>query len=62
VRCARARALLDGRDFVLPDDVKDVALAVLRHRVVLSPEAELEGRQCDDLLLSLLETVEAPRA
>jgi MoxR-like ATPase len=62
VRCARARALLDGRDFVLPDDVKDVALPVLRHRVSLAPEAELEGQQGDELLHSLLQTVEAPRA
>ena len=62
VRCARASALLAQRDFVLPDDVKDVALAVLRHRILLAPEAELEGQQSDDVLGALLEQVEAPQA
>jgi MoxR-like ATPase len=61
VRCARARALLDGRDFVLPDDIQDVALPVLRHRLVLVPEAELEGQSSDDVVERLLQTVEAPR-
>jgi MoxR-like ATPase len=62
VRCARASALLAQRDFVIPDDVKDVALAVLRHRILLAPEAELEGQQSDDVLRALLEHVEAPQA
>jgi MoxR-like ATPase len=62
VRCARASALLGQRDFVLPDDVKEVALAVLRHRILLAPEAELEGQQSDDVLRALLEQVEAPQA
>jgi MoxR-like ATPase len=62
VRCARASALLAQRDFVIPDDIKDVTLAVLRHRILLAPEAELEGQQSDDVLRALLEHVEAPQA
>ena len=50
VRCARARALLRGGDFVVPDDVKGCALAVLRHRVRLSPELDIEGTSVDQLL------------
>ena len=45
---ARARAALDGRDYVLPDDVKALAIAVLRHRLLLSPAAEIEGKQVED--------------
>lgn len=62
VRTARALALLDGRDHVVPDDVKRAALPCLRHRVILSPELSMEGQSADDLLAALLEEVEAPRA
>ena len=55
-------ALLDGRDFVVPDDVKALAAAVLRHRVQVAPELELEGVTPDAAVQSLLERVEAPRA
>jgi MoxR-like ATPase len=61
VRIARANALVDGRDFVLPDDIKNVALPVLRHRVQLSPELEIEGVSADSVISGLLETVPAPR-
>ncbi|WP_417786620.1 AAA family ATPase [Stutzerimonas xanthomarina] len=61
VRCARARALLRGGDFVVPDDVKGCALAVLRHRVRLSPELDIEGTSVDQLLQQLLEQIAAPR-
>ena len=61
VRCARARALLRGGDFVVPDDVKGCALAVLRHRVRLSPELDIEGTSVDQLLQQLLEQLAAPR-
>ncbi|HEX7091757.1 MAG TPA: MoxR family ATPase [Longimicrobiales bacterium] len=57
----RAEALLAGRDFATPDDVKALALPVLRHRVVLTPEAEVEGESVDARLAALLDTVEAPR-
>jgi MoxR-like ATPase len=58
---ARAEAFLSGRDFVTPDDVKALALPVLRHRVVLTPEAEVEGQTVDERLAGLLATVPAPR-
>jgi MoxR-like ATPase len=60
-RAARGAALLAGRDFVTPDDVKDYALAVLRHRVVVAPELEVEGRSADDVLQSILSRVPAPQ-
>jgi len=58
---SRAEALLSGRDFVTPDDVKSLALPVLRHRVLLTPEAEVEGQRVDDRLRGLLQTLPAPR-
>ena len=61
VRGARARALLRGGEFVVPDDVKDCALAVLRHRIRLSPELAIEGMSVDLLLRQLLDQVAAPR-
>jgi MoxR-like ATPase len=61
VRCARARALMSGRTFATPDDVKAVALAVMRHRVAVAPELEIEGRDADSVLTEMLAQVEAPR-
>ena len=61
VRAARVVALLDGRDFVTPDDIKKIALPALRHRIALAPDALLEGRKPDDLLTALLNSVAAPR-
>jgi len=58
---ARARAALDGRDYVIPDDVKALALPVLRHRVILSPAAEIEGRRADDVIQGLVDQAAAPR-
>ncbi|MXW55871.1 MAG: MoxR family ATPase [Gemmatimonadales bacterium] len=60
-QAARAEAFLHGRDFVTPDDVKSLSFPVLRHRAVLTAEAEVEGRSSDDELRALLETLEAPR-
>ncbi|HTT36091.1 MAG TPA: MoxR family ATPase [Burkholderiales bacterium] len=62
VRAARALALINGRDFVTPDDVKGVALPALRHRVTLAPEVEIEGQGADAILDALLQKVEAPRS
>jgi MoxR-like ATPase len=59
-RAARAAAVLDGRDFVTPDDVKGVTPAVLRHRINLAPELEVEGRSPDDVLGALLARVRVP--
>jgi MoxR-like ATPase len=58
---ARARAALDGRDYVIPDDVKALAPAVLRHRVLLSAAAEIEGRPVESVIARLIDEVEAPR-
>jgi MoxR-like ATPase len=58
---SRAEAFLNGRDFVTPDDVKSLSFPVLRHRVLLTPEAEVEGLSPDERLRKLLESLEAPR-
>ena len=57
----RARAALDGRDYALPDDVQGLFLPAMRHRVVLGPTAEIEGRTADDVLTALLNRTPAPR-
>jgi MoxR-like ATPase len=61
VRAARAAALLAGRDYVTPDDVKRVALPALRHRVTPAPELQIEGQDSDAILTALLAIVDAPR-
>ena len=58
---ARSRAALDGRNYVIPDDVKALALPVLRHRVILSPSAEIEGHRPDQILADLVNLAAAPR-
>ena len=58
---ARARAALDGRDFVIPDDVKTLAPALLRHRLVLSPAAEINGRLVEEVVIEIIDMIEAPR-
>jgi len=58
---SRAYAAMQGRDYVIPDDVKFIALPALRHRVVLAPGAEIEGLQADAVLQQILEQIPAPR-
>lgn len=58
--CAKAQALLSGRDFVLPEDVKAMAIPVLRHRLVLSYEAAAEGVTTDDLIARILSLLPLP--
>jgi len=58
---ARASAALDGRDYVIPDDVKQLALPALRHRVILSPAAEIDGRKVDEVLTEIVARTEVPR-
>ena len=60
MRAARARALLDGRTFATPHDVKRVAPAVLRHRLLLSYEAEADGVTADAVIDGLLGSLETP--
>jgi len=61
-KAARAAALLEGRDYVIPDDVKRLAPAILRHRVSVAPELELEGVTADQALKAVLDRTEAPTA
>ena len=61
-KAARAAALLDERDYVIPDDVKRLAPAILRHRVNVAPELELEGVTADQALKAILDRTEAPTA
>jgi MoxR-like ATPase len=61
LQAAKVHALLRGRDFVSPDDVKAVCAPVLRHRITLQPDAYVEGYTPDDLLAGVLERVEVPR-
>ena len=61
VRIAKANAYLEGRNFVLPDDVKLLAVEVLQHRIALMPDVEIEGLKANDILAQLLSDIEAPR-
>lgn len=61
VRAARACAVIEGRDFVTPDDVRKVAVPALRHRIALAPELEIESYRPDDILGDILNAVSAPR-
>jgi len=61
MRASRVLAATDGRDFVVPDDVVDLARPVLRHRVILTAEAEVEGHSVDQLLDDVIQSVEVPR-
>jgi len=61
MQAAKATAAMDARDYVIPDDVKSAALPVLRHRVILKPEAELEGLNADQIIRDVLRTVEVPQ-
>ena len=59
--CSKALAAICGRDFSTPDDVRDVALPVLRHRLALRAEAELDGATADAVISDIIKTVEVPR-
>ena len=61
VRIAKANAYLSGRDYVLPDDVKSLATAVLQHRIALTPDVEIEGLTATQILQQMLADIEAPR-
>ena len=59
--CSKALAAIRGRDFVTPDDVRDVALPVMRHRLTLRAEAELDGVTPDSVITDILKSAEVPR-
>jgi MoxR-like ATPase len=61
MQASKAMAAISGRDFVIPEDIKAVGLPILRHRIILTPEAEMEGITEDELLTRLFTTVEIPR-
>jgi MoxR-like ATPase len=61
LQASKAHAWLAGRDFVTPDDVKAIAPPLLRHRLMLRPEAQLDGLQMDAVIASLLGQVPVPR-
>ena len=58
---SRTLAAFRGRDYAIPDDVVDIALPALRHRVIMTAEAEVEGLRVDDQLQQLLRSIEVPR-
>ncbi len=61
LNAAKALALIEGRDFITPDDVQNMALPVLRHRILLTAEKEMEGSQTDEIIRQLLVKTEVPR-
>jgi MoxR-like ATPase len=61
LQAAKVRALMSGRGFITPDDVKRICRPVLRHRLTLQPDAYVEGFTTDDILNTVLERVEVPR-
>jgi MoxR-like ATPase len=61
LKSAKATAAIKGRDFVIPEDVQEMAPHVLRHRIMLTPEKEMEGISPDDLIESILKGIEVPR-
>jgi len=61
LRASKANAAIKGRDFVTPEDIKEMAGPVLRHRIILTPEKEMEGITEDELIDSILKSVEVPR-
>jgi MoxR-like ATPase len=61
LKSAKALAAIRGRDFVTPDDIQFVATHVLNHRLILTPEAEMEGTRTEDVILDIIRTIEVPR-
>ncbi len=61
LKSAKAYAGIRGRDFVTPDDIKFVTPHILRHRIILSPEKEMEGQDADNVIVEILNTIEVPR-
>ena len=61
LECSKALAAMNGRDYIIPEDVKTVAFPVLRHRLLMRAESEMEGLKSDDVIRSILASVEVPR-
>lgn len=61
MKTSKAMAAIKGRDFVTPDDIRDVSVPVLNHRLILSPEREMEGVTIDEVIKDIIESIEVPR-
>ena len=61
MNCAKASAAMKSRDFVIPDDVVEMVPHVLRHRIMLTPEKEMEGIKTDDVIAQIIKMIEVPR-
>ena len=61
VSAAKGMAAMSGRDFVTPEDIRRVLPPVLRHRLILTPEREMQGSRADDVITAIVESVETPR-
>lgn len=61
LRAAKAIAAIRGRDFVTPEDIRFVTAPVLNHRLILTPEAEMEGFRTEDIIKEIVESIEVPR-
>ena len=61
LNASKGFAALRGRDFVTPEDIKDSVVVVLQHRIIVSPEKEMEGLKADDIVKQIIESVEGPR-
>lgn len=61
LKASKASAAIKGRDFVTPEDIIEMALPVMRHRIILTPEKEMEGISADELVLNIINNIEVPR-
>ncbi|MFY7888675.1 MAG: AAA family ATPase, partial [Spirosomataceae bacterium] len=61
MHAAKGTAAIQGRDFVIPEDIKSVGKAILRHRIILTAETEMEGISADEVLTDLFASIEIPR-
>ncbi|MEZ4915871.1 MAG: MoxR family ATPase [Chitinophagales bacterium] len=61
LKCAKAQAAINGRDFVTPDDIQAVAFPVLNHRIILNPDKEIEGTKEEEIIQEIIEKIEVPR-
>jgi MoxR-like ATPase len=61
LRASKAFAAMNGRDFVTPEDIKQAAIPVLQHRVIVTPEREMEGISSKQIIKQIIEAVEIPR-
>jgi MoxR-like ATPase len=61
LRSSKANAAIKGRDFVTPEDIVEMAGPVMRHRIILTPEKEMEGVSADELIEQIIKNIEVPR-